>query len=158
VLKSLTVKFRSSLRFFVRAVHVFFLSRLPAAKRRLQRLCHELVWDVLKSRDRLSLHESCGWLLHTKTEKTIMLPTDSLSYAGSIGFLLRQNPKSLTGDKVDSGIGLRSILALGCSWFMYWNRLWSRHIVNSGIGSHTLCFSLDSASEVRIKQSIISYC
>ncbi len=31
---------------------------------------------------------------------------------------------------------------------MCWSRLWSGHkiIINSGIGSHTPCFSLDSAS------------
>jgi hypothetical protein len=43
------------------------------------------------------------------------------------------------GDKVAPDIGLPVV--------MHWSRLWSGHkvkvIVNSGIGSHTPCFSLD---------------
>ncbi len=49
------------------------------------------------------------------------------------------NPKSLTGDKVDTGIGLWSTLANVLeSTLEYTN---GEVIVKSGIGSHTPCFS-----------------
>ncbi len=47
------------------------------------------------------------------------------------------------GDKVDSGIGLPMINELEST--LGW--IYGEVIVNSGIGSNTLCFSLNSASD-----------
>ncbi len=52
--------------------------------------------------------------------------------------LLRPNPKSLTGDKVDYGIGLSMVNMLEPT--LKWT--YGEVIVNSGIGSHTPCVLL----------------
>ncbi len=58
---------------------------------------------------------------------------------------MRPNPKPLTGDKVDSGIGLAMVNVLVSTK--------GEIIVNSGIGSHAPWFSLDSASAPTPKQT-----
>jgi hypothetical protein len=66
------------------------------------------------------------------------------------GTSLRPNSKSLPGGesrlwhrvKVDSGIGLSTVNVLEST--LEWTK--GEVIVNSGIGSHEPCFSLDSAS------------
>ncbi len=53
-------------------------------------------------------------------------------------------PKSLTGEKVDTGIGLWSTLVNVLESTLEWKN--GEVIVRSGIGSHTRCFSKESAS------------
>jgi hypothetical protein len=44
------------------------------------------------------------------------------------------------GNKVNSGLGLRSNLAKGFPWYMYWSRLWSRHKVRYSQLRHRTIF------------------
>jgi hypothetical protein len=64
-----------------------------------------------------------------------------------------ENPKSLTGG-IKSGTGLPTgnVFESTLEW------TYGEVIVNSGIGSHTPCFSLDSAPDVCLEQESLHYC